>query len=165
MKPLDSFVGVTVLKKHGVDKIHLLEPGLKPTNSQRKFLISSNLISCKRVLDQIQSGISQSDGLNFHILINPYIPTVVHSLIEEEGLADLVTVRALSWEFIRIDDNVLSLECLIYVDLYYHKNTSLLLNDYPIRSLRLLRLLSITSNGLTPNESHIIQKSHLHAHG
>ncbi|XP_044579496.1 vacuolar protein sorting-associated protein 33B-like isoform X2 [Cotesia glomerata] len=309
MKPLDSFVGVTVLKKHGVDKIYLLEPGLKPTNSQRIFLISSNLISCKRVLDQIQSEISQSDGLNFHILINPYIPTVVHSLIEEEGLADLVTVRALSWEFIRIDDNVLSLECPIFVDLYYHKNTSLLpslarnlwslqlilgwpkfsmsfgkhsdqvlkmidtiredtkssncssndihfsdvfpklramakalkseqeatqdmklaemghyvatrlsktaevkrllashisaceaiisalgsefetlqsmeksilectkrkecldyieryINDYPIRSLRLLCLLSITSSGLTPNESHIIQKSHLHAHG
>ncbi|XP_044579497.1 vacuolar protein sorting-associated protein 33B-like isoform X3 [Cotesia glomerata] len=292
MKPLDSFVGVTVLKKHGVDKIYLLEPGLKPTNSQRIFLISSNLISCKRVLDQIQSEISQSDGLNFHILINPYIPTVVHSLIEEEGLADLVTVRALSWEFIRIDDNVLSLECPIFVDLYYHKNTSLLPSlarnlwslqlilgwpkfsmsfgkhsdqvlkmidtiredtkssncssneiggliimdrsydlvstfltpvsylgllsevvpitvntavidktpikldpkkdqvyedirdihfsdvfpklramakalkyDYPIRSLRLLCLLSITSSGLTPNESHIIQKSHLHAHG
>ncbi|XP_074111189.1 vacuolar protein sorting 33B [Cotesia typhae] len=126
MKPLDSFVGVNILKKHGVDKIYLLEPGLKPTNSQRIFLISSNLISCKRVLDQIQSEISQSDGLNFHILINPYIPTVVNSLIEEEGLADLVTVRALSWEFIRIDDNVLSLECPIFVDLYYHKDTSLL---------------------------------------
>ncbi|XP_008548670.1 vacuolar protein sorting-associated protein 33B [Microplitis demolitor] len=126
MKPLDSFVGVTVLKKHGVDKIYKLEPGIKPTNSQRVFLVSSDLISCKRVLDQIQSEISQSEGLNFHILINPHIPTVVHSLIEEEGLADLVTVRALSWELIRIDDNVLSLETPIFVDLYYHKDTSLL---------------------------------------
>lgn len=37
--------------------------------------------------------------------------------------------------------------------------------DYPMRSLRLLCLLSITSGGLTSNESHVIQKSHLHAHG
>ncbi|CAG5102290.1 Protein of unknown function [Cotesia congregata] len=37
--------------------------------------------------------------------------------------------------------------------------------DYLVRSLRLLCLLYIACSGLTPNESHIIQKSHLHAHG
>lgn len=62
-----------------------MEPGLKPSNSQRIFLTSSDLISCKRVLDQIQSEISQTPGLGFHMLVTPHVPTTVHSLVEEEG--------------------------------------------------------------------------------
>lgn len=42
------------------------------------------------------------------------------------GLSGLVTLRPLSWEFIRTDGNVLSLETPLFTDLYYHKDTSLL---------------------------------------
>ncbi|XP_063985833.1 vacuolar protein sorting-associated protein 33B [Diachasmimorpha longicaudata] len=126
MKPLDSFIGATVLKRHGVDKIFKLEPGLKPTNTQRIFLTSCDLISCKRVLDQIQSELSQAHGISFHILATPRVPAVIHSLIEEEGLSDLVTIRPLTWEAIQIDGNVLSLETPMFSDLYYYRDNGLL---------------------------------------
>lgn len=37
--------------------------------------------------------------------------------------------------------------------------------DHPLRTLRLLCLLSIASDGIAQNELHSIQKHHLHAHG
>lgn len=42
------------------------------------------------------------------------------------GLAELVTLQTLSAEFIKLDGNVLSLENPLFIDLYYHKDTSLL---------------------------------------
>ncbi|XP_054016483.1 vacuolar protein sorting-associated protein 33B [Hylaeus anthracinus] len=130
MKILDSFVGVSVLKRYGIDKIYKMEQGLKLSNSQRIFLVSSDLISCKRVLDQIQSEISPNIRPRVqachHILVAPFVPTVLNTIIEEEGLSGLVTVRTLSWEFIRLDGNVLSLENPMFTDLYYHKDTTLL---------------------------------------
>ncbi|XP_032684870.1 vacuolar protein sorting-associated protein 33B [Odontomachus brunneus] len=130
MKILDSFVGMTVLKRYGVDKIYKMEEGLKPSNSQRIFLVSNNLIACKRVLDQIQSEISHVSKINVevchHLLVMPFVPAVLHNLVEEEGLSGLVTLRTLSPEFIKLDGNVLSLENPMFIDLYYHKDTSLL---------------------------------------
>ncbi|XP_043257488.1 vacuolar protein sorting-associated protein 33B isoform X1 [Colletes gigas] len=130
MKILDSFVGVSVLKRYGIDKIYKMEQSLKFSNSQRIFLVSSDLISCKRVLDQIQSEISANIRPHVqvchHILVTPFVPTVLNSIIEEEGLSGLVTVQTLSWEFIRLDGNVLSLESPMFTDLYYHKDTTLL---------------------------------------
>jgi hypothetical protein len=41
-------------------------------------------------------------------------------------LSGLVTLQTLSIEFIRLDGNVLSLENPLFIDLYYHKDTSLL---------------------------------------
>ncbi|KAL6432007.1 hypothetical protein ACFW04_007446 [Cataglyphis niger] len=133
MKILDSFVGVTVLKRCGVDKIYKLDEGLKPSNSQRIFLVSNDLIACKRVLDQIQSEISQVSKPHVqvchHLLVMPFVPAVLHNLVEEEGLAELVSLRTLSVEFIKLDGNVLSLENPMFIDLYYHKDIS------PLRAL------------------------------
>ncbi|XP_031830018.1 vacuolar protein sorting 33B [Nomia melanderi] len=130
MKTLDSFIGVSVLKHYGVDKIYEMEQGLKLSNSQRIFLVSSDLISCKRVLDHVQSEISPNIKPHIqpyhHILVAPFVPMVLNSIIEEEGLSGLVTVQALSWEFIRLDGKVLSLESSMFTDLYYHKDTALL---------------------------------------
>lgn len=39
------------------------------------------------------------------------------------------------------------------------------MDDYPLRSLRLLCLLSVTNDGVAQDELHSIQKFHLHAHG
>lgn len=133
MKILDSFIGVTVLKRYGVDKIYKMEEGLKPSNSQRVFLVSNSLIACKRVLDQIQSEISLTGRPHVevchHLLVMPFVPPVLYNLVEEEGLSELVMLRTLSVEFVRLDGNVLSSENPIFVDLYYHKDTS------PLRAL------------------------------
>ncbi|KOC61594.1 Vacuolar protein sorting-associated protein 33B [Habropoda laboriosa] len=130
MKILDSFVGVSMLKRYGIEKIYKLEQGLKLSNVQHIFLVSSDLIACKRVLDQIQSEIPPNVRPHaqpcHHILVTPFVPTVLNSIIEEEGLSGLVTVQTLSWEFIRLDGNILSLENCMFTDLYYHKDTTLL---------------------------------------
>ncbi|XP_033337442.2 vacuolar protein sorting 33B isoform X1 [Megalopta genalis] len=132
MKTLDNFVGVSVFKCYGVDKIYKMEQldGFKLSNSQHVFLVSSDLISCKKVLDQIQSeilpNVKQHIQPCHHILVTPFVPAVLHSIIEEEGLSELVTVQSLSWEFIRLDGNVLSLETPMFADLYYYEDTTLL---------------------------------------
>ncbi|XP_006619367.1 vacuolar protein sorting-associated protein 33B isoform X1 [Apis dorsata] len=130
MKILDSFVGVSVLKRYGVEKIYKMEQRLKLSNTQHIFLISSDLIACKRVLDQIQSEIPLNITSHVqpyhHILVTPFVPTILNSIIEEEGLSGLVTLQTLSWEFIRLDGNILSLENCMFIDLYYHKDTTLL---------------------------------------
>ncbi|XP_047363824.1 vacuolar protein sorting-associated protein 33B isoform X2 [Vespa velutina] len=129
IKILDSFIGVTTLKRYEVDKIYKLEQGLKLSNSQRIFLVSSNLTSCKRVLDQIQSEISHITShvqVCHHLLVVPFIPTVFHTLIEEEGLSGLITIYPLSYELIRLDGNVLSFENSLFTDLYYYKDGTLL---------------------------------------
>lgn len=72
-----------------MDKIYKMEEGLKPSNSQRIFLVSNNLIACKRVLDQIQSEISHITKphveVYHHLLVMPFVPAVLHNLVEEEG--------------------------------------------------------------------------------
>ncbi|CAL7942634.1 unnamed protein product [Xylocopa violacea] len=107
-----------------------MEQGLKLSNAQHIFLVSSDLIACKRVLDQIQSEIPPSIKSHVqpchHILVTPFVPAVLNSIIEEEGLSGLVTLQTLSWEFIRLDRNILSLENCMFTDLYYHKDTTLL---------------------------------------
>lgn len=80
---------VVLFRRYGVNKIYKMEEGLKPSNSQRIFLVSNNLIACKRVLDQIQSEISYVSKPNVeichHLLVMPFVPAVLHNLVEEEG--------------------------------------------------------------------------------
>ncbi|KAJ8668115.1 hypothetical protein QAD02_009778 [Eretmocerus hayati] len=126
MKILDSFVGVAVLKRYGVDKIFKFSQGLKPSNTQRIYVITCDLVTCQNAFDQIRSELSLSSNLSHHVLIAPFIPISINNLLEENGLCGLVTLRPLAWEFIRIDGNVLTLETPMFSDLYYHKDTSLL---------------------------------------
>lgn len=80
---------IILLRRYGVDKIYKMEEGLKPSNSQRIFLVSNDLIACKRVLDQIQSEISHITKPHVevchHLLVMPFVPAVLHNLVEEEG--------------------------------------------------------------------------------
>lgn len=48
---------------------------------------------------------------------------------------------------------------------FIFKMVFLLIDDHPLRSLRLLSLLSLTNDGLTSEEVQNIQKAYLHAHG
>lgn len=72
-----------------MDKIYKMEEGLKPSNSQRVFLVSNSLIACKRVLDQVHSEISLTGRPHVevchHLLIMPFVPPVLYNLVEEEG--------------------------------------------------------------------------------
>lgn len=74
-----------------------MEEGLKPSNSQRIFLVSNNLIACKRVLDQIQSEISHITKphveVYHHLLVMPFVPAVLHNLVEEEGQQIIIIIN------------------------------------------------------------------------
>lgn len=76
-------------RRYGVEKIYKMEQRLKLSNTQHIFLISSDLIACKRVLDQIQSEIPLNITSHVqpyhHILVTPFVPTILNSIIEEEG--------------------------------------------------------------------------------
>lgn len=78
-----------VCRHYGVEKIYKMEQGLKLSNSQHIFLVSSDLITCKRVLDQIQSEILPNSKPHVqpyhHILVTPFVPAILNLIIEEEG--------------------------------------------------------------------------------
>lgn len=80
-----------------MDKIYKMEEGLKPSNSQRIFLVSNDLIACKRVLDQIQSEISHITKPHVevchHLLVMPFVPAVLHNLVEEEGQQIIIVIN------------------------------------------------------------------------
>lgn len=80
-----------------MNKIYKMEQGLKLSNAQRIFLVSNDLIACKRVLDQVQSEISPNVRPSalpcHHILVAPFVPTVLNSIIEEEGDYSALIIR------------------------------------------------------------------------
>lgn len=84
-------------RRYGVEKIYRMEQGLKLLNSQHIFLVSSDLIACKRVLDQIQSEIPPNIKPHalpcHHILVTPFVPAVLNSIIEEEGDCFIVSLN------------------------------------------------------------------------
>jgi len=99
---------IILFRRYGVDKIYKMEEGLKPSNSQRVFLVSNSLIACKRVLDQIQSEISLTGKSHVevchHLLVMPFVPPVLHNLVEEEG-QQITSTMSLSVPFIFITPN------------------------------------------------------------
>ena len=78
-------------------------------NQVRTYFISSNLITAKLVSDQISESLTSSSGVT-HIIVMPRKLLSIEKLLEEEGLAGYVELHEFAWEFIPIDDDILSLE-------------------------------------------------------
>lgn len=58
---------------------------MKPTNIQRIYVVTSDLIVCQNVFDQIRSENSQTPGLSHHMLVAPFVPISLSNLLEENG--------------------------------------------------------------------------------
>lgn len=80
-------------------------------------MIFSNLTTFKKVLDYISilsnsESSSQPDASlkQFHIIVVPHICHTFQSLIEYEGLSSKVDLYRFSWDFVKVDQNLYSLE-------------------------------------------------------
>ncbi|KAF4526530.1 hypothetical protein B566_EDAN005897 [Ephemera danica] len=116
MKPLERFIGVTALRKHGVEKIFRFEPGsVSMVNSQRVFLVYSEPQTVNQVLQQVQEELQkfpQGRPQRHHLILatGNMGQCAVSRLVEEEGLWGEVTLHALGWEFLKLDEGIWSLE-------------------------------------------------------
>ncbi|OWR50515.1 vacuolar protein sorting [Danaus plexippus plexippus] len=132
IKPLERICGVTWLRQHGIDKIYKMDPQLGSTsNTRRIYFIPACIKKYKCVLDQISSLLSlnpaQADAKCFNIIIVPKFVCTFDSILENKGLYEIVKLHSFSWELMRLDDQLLSLEVpFLYKQLYVEKNQSLL---------------------------------------
>ncbi|PSN54370.1 Vacuolar protein sorting-associated protein 33B [Blattella germanica] len=101
----------TISRDNGVDKIFKLDKsGTTCINTQWVYLIYSDLITAKRVCDQINANLRQNSQNNYHIIMVPSDLMSVQQLLEEEGVYGAVTVHVFPWELIKLDGGVLSQE-------------------------------------------------------
>jgi hypothetical protein len=95
-------------------------------------MIFANLVTFKHVLDQIlllkSPTSSENDGIKeFHIIVVPSLFFVFRNLVESEGLAGIVSLHGFSWDFLKIDRNLLLLEFpSTFQQIYMQKDKSLL---------------------------------------
>lgn len=95
-------------------------------------MIYANLVTFKHVLDQIillkSSTSPENDGIKeFHIIVVPGLFFVLQNLVESEGLAGIVSLHGFSWDFLKIDRNLLLLEFpSTFQQIYIQRDKSLL---------------------------------------
>lgn len=79
-------------------------------------MISADLLTFKHVCDQIsflniKNSTEVEESLKeFHIIVVPNLLFTFKNLLETEGLDGVVALHRFSWDFIKIDRNLLSLE-------------------------------------------------------
>ncbi|XP_063220368.1 vacuolar protein sorting-associated protein 33B [Bacillus rossius redtenbacheri] len=111
MKSLDNVIGVSFLRSQGIEKIFKLkEVGVGCEKSQCIYLVLADLITMKRVCDQICAEIAHDRHNVYHLILVPCSLFSIEQLLEEEGIYGEVTVHTFSWEMHHIDTNLLSLE-------------------------------------------------------
>lgn len=95
-----------------MDKIFKLDFGspIPTTNSQVIYFIPSDLITAKRVCDQINAKLRGSNCPSYHIILLPQKLMSIANLFEEEGIIGHVTLYGFQWELIHFDSSILSLQ-------------------------------------------------------
>lgn len=108
------------------------------------FFIFSNILTFKRVLDHISilsaGTTSEGDLKEFHIIIVPNIFHIFTNLLEAEGLVGKVQLHRFSWDFIKVDRNLLSLEIPSVFNSVFIKKDKSLLNSIA-NSLRIFQMI------------------------
>jgi hypothetical protein len=105
-------------RRQGVEKIFRFEPGSKSiVNTRRVFLLYSEALVVRQVLHHIQEERQMTSGsrpLQHHMILatGSFGTTAVSRLVEEEGLWGEVKLHVLSWEFLKLDEGIWSLEYL-----------------------------------------------------
>ncbi|XP_046400666.1 vacuolar protein sorting-associated protein 33B [Ischnura elegans] len=111
MKPLDRITDVKMLRAHGVEKIIKLEKSEVISSTPHVvFLVYADLITAKHVVDQVHSFRQKDTSAVHHLILVPCGLLPIYQLIEEEGLHGVIKVHIFSWEYIPIDNHILSLE-------------------------------------------------------
>jgi hypothetical protein len=94
-------------------------------------MINADLLTFKHVCDQISfiNNKSQSEQSlkEFHIIVIPNLMFTFKNLLENEGLDGLVQLHRFSWDFNKIDRNLLSLEIPhVFRDVFVRGDKSIL---------------------------------------
>ncbi|XP_053659145.1 vacuolar protein sorting-associated protein 33B [Anopheles marshallii] len=134
IKPLEHVCGASWLRKKGIDKIFKFDPkNPPPKRKQFVYFITSNLLTFKSVLDQISGYQSQTSSLmepdmrnkQFHVLVLPSVLASFEHLLEEEGLHGVVELYNFQWDFLQLDESILSLELPnVFADVFVRKDTT-----------------------------------------
>uniref|UniRef100_A0A182JCX1 Vacuolar protein sorting-associated protein 33B n=1 Tax=Anopheles atroparvus TaxID=41427 RepID=A0A182JCX1_ANOAO len=149
IKPLEHVCGASWLRKKGIDKIFKFDPkNPPPKRKQFLYFISSSLLTFKSVLDQISGYQSQTSSLmepdirykQYHVLVFPSVVASFEHLLEEEGLYGIVELYNFQWDFLLLDESILSLELPnVFVDVFVRNDTTLL--GSIAQSLRIFNLV------------------------
>ncbi|XP_049532584.1 vacuolar protein sorting-associated protein 33B [Anopheles darlingi] len=136
IKPLEHVCGASWLRKKGIDKIFKFDPkNPPPKRKQFVYFITSSLLTFKSVLDQISGYQSQTSSLmepdirtkQYHVLVFPFVLASFEQLLEEEGLHGIVELYNFQWDFLLLDDSILSLELPnVFADVFVRHDTTLL---------------------------------------
>ncbi|XP_058059613.1 vacuolar protein sorting-associated protein 33B [Anopheles bellator] len=136
IKPLEHVCGASWLRKKGIDKIFKFDPkNPPPKRKQFVYFIDSSLLTFKSVLDQIGGYQSQTSSLmepdirnkQYHVLVFPSVLASFEALLEEEGLHGIVELYNFQWDFLLLDDSILSLELpTVFANVFVRHDTTLL---------------------------------------
>ncbi|KAL9697430.1 hypothetical protein quinque_000871 [Culex quinquefasciatus] len=140
IKPLEHVVGASWLRKNGIDKIYKFDPkNPPPKRKQFLYFLSANLLQFKSALDQISSFQSQTSSSlkvaeadrtghgQYHVVVFPLVLASFEQLLEEEGLYGSVQLYSFQWDFIALDQGLLSLELPnVYGDVFVREDRSML---------------------------------------
>lgn len=129
-------LSTTYFRSKGFDRIFKLSKTPAPKTKVLVFFIPSDLTTFRNVCDQIAFHIGRQHTTTaemeenlkeFHVIVVPNLLFTFQSLLESEGLAGLVALHRFSWDFIKIDRNLLSLEFPnVYRDVFVRRDTSML---------------------------------------
>ncbi|GAB0088763.1 vacuolar protein sorting 33B [Sergentomyia squamirostris] len=147
IKPLEHVCGVSWLRAKGVERIFKFEQTISPPAPGKVFIyfISANLLIFKQILDQIHSFGSSSGShipgdVKYHVIV---VPNVLHSqeeLLEQEGLSGFVNLYRFNWDFVCLDNGILSLEIPdVFREVFIRHDTTALLSI--AQSIRLFRIV------------------------
>eukprot|EP00794_Sanderia_malayensis_P009528 gene9528-10514_t len=121
MKPLDRIAGVSVLKRHGVEKIFKLDKQNIETGCHRRIYITRPYISrMKMIVEHVRNDQLKSIHGEYKILLTPKRQLAVCELVlEREGIYGDVSIDEFPLDFISLDEDVLSMEMpLCFKDIY-----------------------------------------------
>ncbi|XP_053960427.1 vacuolar protein sorting-associated protein 33B [Anastrepha ludens] len=148
IKPLEHVCAASWLKLKGIQRIFKFDAEhIIPRTAEHQvlvYIIHSKLQIFQHVLRHIHQLERQEPTdmdaavKNFHIICVPSCFSHFHNLLEEEGLYGLVQLHRYNWDFICLDQGVLSMEIPnVFSTLFLRKDTSLL--PAIAQSLRLLQ--------------------------
>lgn len=120
IKPLEHVCAASWLKLKGIQRIFKFDGDQIISRTAEHqihiFLIHSKVETFQQILIHIQElerrEPTDLDAAikSFHIICVPTCFTHFHTLLEEEGLYGLVQLHRYNWDFICLDQNVLSME-------------------------------------------------------
>lgn len=135
IKPLEHVCAASWLKLKGVQHIYKLdlENTIARQDNVQVFMIANTLSTYQKVLNQIHAHESakpsdkNSGFKSYHIICVPNCYMCFRTLLEEEGLYGIVQLHRFNWDFIYIDNGVLSMEVpQVFKSVFIHNDTSVL---------------------------------------